>query len=79
LAKMVLSTPVCSDMFPTSVRRPFFNAGLSSMLHSGEEDGLDFNIYHFSKVLSTNTRDLCIFFLFLEVLCNKFVPPLLFY
>jgi hypothetical protein len=98
---MVLSTPVCFGTFPTSVRRPFFNAGaesftrpeasgfvpvvvhgcsvLRSMLHSGEEDGLGSNLYNFRKVLSTNTRDLCVFFLFLDVLCNKFVPPLLFY
>jgi hypothetical protein len=52
---------------------------LRSMLHSGEEDGLGSNLYNFRKVLSTNTRDLCVFFLFLDVLCNKFVPPLLFY
>jgi hypothetical protein len=48
------------------------------LLRSGEEEGLDCNLKSFSKVSPTKARDLCVFFSFYGVLCNIFVPPLLF-
>jgi hypothetical protein len=51
---------------------------LRLLLRSGEEEGLDCNLRSFSKVLPTKARDLCVFFSFYGVLCNIFVPPLLF-
>jgi hypothetical protein len=47
------------------------------LLRSGEERGLNCNVKSFSKVFSAFAGDPCVFSLFLGVLCNKFVPPLL--
>jgi hypothetical protein len=51
---------------------------LRLLLRRGEEEGLDCNLRSFSKVFPTKARDLCVFFSFYGVLCNIFVPSLLF-
>jgi hypothetical protein len=52
-------------------------SALRFLLRSGEEGGLNCKVKSFSKVFSAFARDPCVFSLFLGVLCNKFVPPLL--
>jgi hypothetical protein len=50
---------------------------LQFLLRGGEERGLDCNVNFFSKVFSAFAEDPYVFFAFLGVLCNIYVPLLL--
>jgi hypothetical protein len=52
-------------------------SALRFLLRGGEEGGLDCKVNFFSKVFSAFARDQYVFFSFLGVLCNFYVPLLL--